>query len=246
MEKHAHLPLHHWNGCMKFDSQANSFIFRPRQEKAGEQPSLWAGALDSGNQDFLYFRITFLLGRVEPLRKTTIKIFRFAQIPQILGRCGFFLFLLAQQSVIPSITKPGLTIPCKDWEIRDCGSDQNQRSNILLDPSDVITGGGKTDKEILLRRLDCVFICLTLCVIQLLSRKSSISLSHSIINNSGCLATGNTYIYSRKEPLWLHICSFGASPNSMTATVQDDSPRPMKAIIWHQAALCPPRKAACF
>lgn len=44
---------------------------------------------------------------------------------------------------MPSITKSGLTVPCKDWEIRYCGSDQNRWSNMLLDPSDVITGGRK-------------------------------------------------------------------------------------------------------
>lgn len=72
VEKYAHLPLHHWNGCMKFDSQGSSSVFKPCQEKAGEEPSLWAGALDtgsvwspdSGTQDFSDSWIALLLCRV--------------------------------------------------------------------------------------------------------------------------------------------------------------------------------------
>jgi len=55
-----------------------------------------------------------------PQEKTSVKIFRSSQIPQILGR---WRFCLAQQSVLPSFPKSGLTTPCKDWEIWDWDMD---------------------------------------------------------------------------------------------------------------------------
>lgn len=66
-------------------------------------------------------------------------------------------FCLAQQSLLPSIPKSGLTTPCKDWVIWDWGLDLDRRPHVLLDPSedDVITGERRRDKEILLRRQDC-------------------------------------------------------------------------------------------
>lgn len=88
-----HLPLHHWNGCMKFDSQGSSSIFRPCQEKAGGEPSLWAAALDTGSVWSLDSGTqgwnALLLGRgcsSENNHQDFSDLLRFPQIP---ARCGF-------------------------------------------------------------------------------------------------------------------------------------------------------------
>ena len=63
--------------------------------------------------------------------------------------------MLAQQSVLPSVPKSGLTTLCKDWKIWGWGFDW--RPHVLLDPreNDVITGERRRDKDILLTRSDC-------------------------------------------------------------------------------------------
>lgn len=77
--------------------------------------------------------------------------------------------------------------------------------------------------------------------------KSRISLGHNVINNTGRLATGNTYISNRKgPPTSPRVCGAVTSPNSMTATVRNDSLHPVKVIIRHWSVLCPPPKAAFF
>lgn len=163
-----HLPLHHWNGCMKFDSQGSSSIFRRCQEKAGEEPSSWAGAPDTES--------VWSLDSVTPswialsqgcVSSSKGQPSRFSDLLRFHKSSGGAV-LLAQQSVSPSIPKSGLTTPCKDWEIWDWGLDWDRRPHVLLDPSenDVITGERRRDKEILLRRHDCFFRCLIPCVIQ--------------------------------------------------------------------------------
>lgn len=143
-EKCTHLPLHHWNGCMKFDSQSSSSKFRPCQEKAGVEPSSWAGApdtesvwsLDSVNLSW----IAFLLGCVSSSKNHHQDF----QICFRFHKSWGGAVLLAQHSVLPSIPKSGLTTPGKDWEIWDWGLDWDRRPHVLLDPSgnDVITGEG--------------------------------------------------------------------------------------------------------
>lgn len=75
-------------------------------------------------------------------------------------------------------------------------------------------------------------------------KKHSILLTHSVLNTLGCLATGNTYISSRTGPLFRHVCSSVTSPNSVRATIKNDSLWSAKVIIWHSSVLCLPHKAA--
>lgn len=69
-------------------------------------------------------------------------------------------------------------------------------------------------------------------------------LTHSVISNIGCLATGNTYISSRTGPLFRHVCSSVTAPNSVRATIKNDSLWSPKVNIWHSPVLCLPLKAA--
>lgn len=78
---------------MKFDSQGSSRIFRPCQEKAGGEPSLWAAALDTGSVWSLDSGtpgwIALLSGRgcsSENNHQDFSDLHRFPQIP---ARCGF-------------------------------------------------------------------------------------------------------------------------------------------------------------
>lgn len=144
---------------------------------------------------------------------------------------------MAQQSVLPSIPKSGLTTPCKDWEIWDWGLDRDRRPHVLLDPTDndVITGERRRDKEILLRRSDCFsdasyhVLFRSCCCEKLNLTQSQCHKQHRLLGN-------RKYLHFQQKGaslISLCACSIVPSPNSMTATVQNDSPHPMKVIIWH-------------
>lgn len=141
LEKSTHLPLHHWNGCMKFDSRCKQQYIRALvRPEAGEEPSSWAPG-SSGRRPSLFWSLGFShpragslslsLGPAAAPPKTTIKISRSARIPQILGRSRFSFGSAARAA--RRVPKSGLTAPRKDWEIWDWGLDQNRRPHVLLD-----------------------------------------------------------------------------------------------------------------
>lgn len=98
---------------------------------------------------------------------------------------------------------------------------------MLVNPSDNDVITTKRDRQ---RNLDekthlCVR-CDTTCVIQELLLKGEgggLISTNSVINNIGCLATGNTYISSRADPRLCNVCSSFTSPNSVGATIKNDS-----------------------
>ncbi len=142
--------------------------------------------------------------------------------------------LLAQQSALPSIPKSGLTTLCKDWEIWDWVLDWDRRLHVDPSEHDVITGE-RRDKEILLRRCDCLsdasyhVLFRSCCCEKLNLTRSQCHKQHKQLGNRKYLH------FQRKGASLTPLCAYRIvpSPNSMTATILNDSPRPVKVIIWH-------------
>ena len=152
--------------------------------------------------------------------KTTIKIF---QICTDFHKSLRGAVLLAQQSVLPSIPKSGLTTPWKDWEIWDWGLDWDRRPHVLLDPSenDVITGGRRRDKRNVVEETWLFFSGLiTPCVYQvlLLWKAESHSVTMSWKKTRAAWQQEILTFPAEKGLLWLHFSRLRCRP---LATVND-------------------------
>lgn len=159
------------------------------------------------------------------------------------------VFLLCKQSVLPSIPKSGLTTLPQDWEIWNWVWNQDWWLSVLENPTenDVITTERDRQRNLDEKTWLCVsdVMCNVSCRRCYWREKKPLTLlTHSVISNIGCLATGNTYISSRTGPLFRHVCSSVTAPNSVRATIKNDSLWSPKVNIWHSPVLCLPLKAA--